>query len=979
MTSTVKSRLLRSGALLPLALLAAQPIAAQTAEPAAPTTQQQPGAEDKVFVGQDGATGWGVPLTDVTPDPSITFGVLPNGMKYAIQQNDTPKDSASIRMAIDFGSIAETDEEQGLAHFIEHMAFNGSKNVPEGEMVSILERNGLAFGADTNASTGFEQTVYKLDLPKTDEKTVDIAMMLMREVAGNLTFDPGAVDRERGVIMGEMRARDSVGLRNVKDQLAFIAPDAPYASRLPIGTTDVLENAPASRLKALWQRYYRPENTTLVVVGDFDVQAMEAEIRERFGDWQGEGPAGAPLNFGSVDLNRATEVEVFTDPDVPYSASISNFRPWESPADTQAERTKSLIDALAIGAFNRRIERIASQPDSVIVGGGMSTNDLRDAALGTSVALTAKDGEWASALTTAEQEVRRAEQYGFTQAELDVQLANMETNFKTAAQQADTRRSPALANAILSTLDDDSFVTTPAYRLQLFEQVRPQLTLEAVNARFNALWDGSADLVRVTSKKPLTQSEQAVLDVYQSAQRAELTPPDDKAAAAFAYDDWGTPGKVVSDTLIEDLGIRQVRFANNVLLNFKKTDFEQNRVRYSVRVAGGQLAFPADEAGLGTFVSSIWPAAGLEAHSQPDLQEILAGKNVGMGLQVADDALVSSGSTTPADLDLQMKLSAAFLLDAGYRPEGDTQWTNIVPVFMGQVRSQPQGIAGLVVPKIVANNDARFGIPDQDVLLQRNLAEAKQVIEPLASSAPIEIAIVGDVDEDKAIAAVAQSFGALPKRELKAPDYSAARQASFAQDLSPRTLTHEGPADQAMLLDFWKTTDDSDYKREIVGSVAARAIDILMRDKLREELGATYGAQVSSSMSDVYKDFGTFSVAATLSPDRLDEAQTAIGEVLAKLRAEPIDDDLLLRARAPVIESIEKSRRENGFWLGVASEAQSRADRLERVREQLDQVKAVTPAEIQQFAQTYLTPNKMLPIRIVSSKLGADGGAAGTQ
>ena len=152
-----------------------------------------------------------------------------------------------------------------------------------------------------------------------------------------------------------------------------------------------------------------------------------------------------------------------------------------------------------------------------------------------------------------------------------------------------------------------------------------------------------------------------------------------------------------------------------------------------------------------------------------------------------------------------------------------------------------------------------------------------------------------------------------------------------------------------------------------------------MRDKLREELGATYGAQVSSSMSDVYKDFGTFSVAATLSPDRLDEAQTAIGEVLAKLRAAPIDDDLLLRARAPVIESIEKSRRENGFWLGVASEAQSRADRLERVREQLDQVKAVTPAEIQQFAQTYLTPNKMLPIRIVSSKLDADDAAAGTQ
>lgn len=961
---TLKARLLRTGALLPLLLAA--PLAAQTAAPAPQAAPAQSSAASQT-------TGWGVAQTDIVPDPSITYGILPNGMKYAIQHNETPKDSASIRMHIDFGSIAESDAEQGLAHFIEHMAFNGSKNVPEGEMVQILERNGLSFGADTNASTGFEQTIYQLDLPKTDEKTIDTAMMLMRETAGNLLFDPAAVDRERGVIMGEMRARDSVGLRNAKDSLGFIAPDAPYASRLPIGTTEVLTNAPAATLKGLYQRYYRPENTTLVVVGDFDVAAMQKEIAQRFGDWQAVGEAGAPLNFGTVDLNRAAAVEVFVDPEVPYTATISTFRPWDNPADTTSERVTSLIDSLAVGAFNRRIERIASAPDSVIVGGGMSANDLRDAALGTSIALTAKDGEWAPALTTAEQELRRAQQYGFTQAELDVQLANMETNFRTAAQQADTRRSPGLANAILSTLDDDSFVTTPAYRLSLFEAAKPALTLEAVNARFNALWDGSAPLVRVTSKQPLTGDQQAVLNVYTAAKQAKVSPPDQSAAAAFAYEDWGTAGTVVSDTMIDDLGIREVTFANNVRLNIKTTDFEKGRVRYNVRVDGGGLAFPRDEAGLDTFISTIWTTAGLEAHSQPDLQEILAGKNVGLGMQVGEDALVSSGATTADDLDLQMKLAAAYFTKAGYRAEADTQWTNIVPVFLAQIMGQPQGVAGLIVPRIVANDDPRFGLPDQATLLSRNLSEAKAVIQPLVDSAPIEIAIVGDVDADAAIKAVADSFGALPERASAEPDYSAARQVNFATDLTPRTLMHNGPADQAMLLDFWKTRDDSDYAQEVIGSVTARAVDILMRDKLREELGATYGANVSSSMSSTFDDYGTFSVSATLAPDRLDEAQTAIGEVLAKLRAAPIDDDLLLRARAPVIENIAKSRRENGFWLGVAAQAQSEADRLDRVREQLATVEAVTPADIQTFVTTYLQPGKMLPIRIVSDKLAGEG------
>lgn len=971
--NSLKFRLLRSSAMMPLLLIAAYPLAAQTPSPAA---VQEIG---EAAVPEGAINGWGVAITDVEPDPAVTFGTLPNGMKYAVLKNETPQGSASIRMHFDFGSIAESDDEQGLAHFIEHMAFNGSTNVPEGEMIEILERNGLAFGPDTNASTGFEQTIYLLDLPKTDDATVDTAMMLMREVAGELSFDPGAVDRERGVILGEMRARDSVGLRNIKDQLGFLAPDAPYASRLPIGTNEVLTGAPAARLKALYQRYYRPENATLVVVGDIDPAAMEAEITQRFGDWQGAGDAGAPLDFGAIDLERPTMVETFIDPDVPYSAEITSMRPWEEPADTRAQRTDDLVESLTIGAFNRRIQRIASSPDSVIVGGGMGANDYQNAALSTSVALTAKDGEWAQALTIAEQEVRRAQQFGFSQAELDVQLANMETNFRTNAEQADTRRSPALAASILSTLSDDSFVTTPAWRLALFEAVKPQLTLDAINAKFNALWDGSAPLVRVTSKEPLTDSQQAVLSVYEAAKQAEVTAPDQSAAAAFAYDDWGTPGQIVSDNRIEDLGIREVRFANNVRLNIKQTDFEQNRVRYNVRLEGGQLAFPQGEDGLATFVSSIWPVAGLEAHNQPDLQEILAGRNVSQGLAVADDALVSSGATTAADLDLQMKLSAAFLLDAGYRAEADTQWRNIVPVFLAQATAQPQGVAGLIAPRIVANGDARFGLPEQEVLLDRNLAEARAVIEPLAETAPIEIAIVGDIDEEAAIAAVAQSFGALPERAAEEPDYSAARQASFAKDLSPVTLMHQGPADQAMLLDYWKTDDDDDYAQEVAASVTARALDILLRDKLREELGATYGAQVGSEMSSIYDGYGTMSVAVTLAPDRIDEVQDAIDEVVASLRDAPIDDDLLLRARAPVLEGIDKSRRENGFWLSVASRAQSEADRLDRVRTQRATVEAVTPADIQRIAQAFLTDDRKLPIRIVSDKLGGEAAAgAGT-
>ena len=198
--------------------------------------------------------GWGVALTDVTPDPSIRYGTLPNGMKYAIKRNAFPKGAAAVRLQFEFGSIGESAEERGLAHFIEHMAFNGSTNVPEGEMVKILERQGLKFGPDTNAMTGFDKTVYMLDLPKADESHLDTAMMLMREVASEVKFDPAAVDRERGVILGERRVRDTYQLHQVIDQIGFQLPGAPYANRLPIGTEAVLKTAPAARIKNLYQR-----------------------------------------------------------------------------------------------------------------------------------------------------------------------------------------------------------------------------------------------------------------------------------------------------------------------------------------------------------------------------------------------------------------------------------------------------------------------------------------------------------------------------------------------------------------------------------------------------------------------------------------------------------------------------------------------------------------------------------------------------
>ena len=913
--------------------------------------------------------GWGVQLTDVTPDPSIRYGTLPNGMKYAIKNNATPKDTASVRFQFAFGSIGENDNEQGLAHFIEHMAFNGSTHVPEGDMVKILERQGLKFGPDTNAQTGFDTTTYMLDLPSTDAEHIDTALFLFREVASELKFDPAAVDRERGVILGEERARDNFQLHQVVDELSFELPDTPYPKRLPIGVDAVLKTASADTIRNLYHRYYRPQNATLVFVGDADPAVVEAKIKKAFADWKPVGPTGTPLPRGKVDLNRPAAFDTFVDPAVATTVNYSVARPWKDPADTLAERHHILVDALATSMFNRRLQKLVNTPGSPLLAAGMATDEQQDAARTTTIQVAAKDGAWKDAINAAEQEVRRATQFGFTASELKTEVTDMSGDLHAAAEQQDTRANSTLANAILTVIGKDKFVTTPKYVAAEFDELAKTVTPGEVNAAIKDLWTGSAPLVHVSAKEDIPTQQLA--KAFNASRAVAVAAPRESAAQAFAYDSFGKTGTVASDKRIADLGVRTVRFANNVRLNIKRTDFEAGKVRFLVRLGDGILDLPKDQPGLAAMMTLTSAAGGLKKHSLEDLKDMLAGKVITVGTSVGDDAFVASGATTPQDLALQMKVSAAYLLDPGFRPEAAGKWTEVVPVIEKQVEAQPEAVAGVKLPILLASGDQRFGMPDAAVLSKRSFDEAKAALAPVIASAPIEITIVGDVDENAVIKAVAASFGALPTRKLSDSVPADVRTASFRADDSPIVLTHDGPQDKAMVESVWPTTDDSNY-REVIGvELLKDVLNLMLTDSVREKLGDSYGVSLSSQMSDTFKGFGYLSAAAVVAPDKTDEVQQAIAEAAAQLRDKPVAADLLARARNPELEKADHQLRDNSYWLAALAKAQSNPERLDRVRQKKAILQSITAADIQKLAQKYLQPGKLQKVRIISSKLAA--------
>lgn len=927
------------------------------------------------------AKAWGYDASDLTPDPAIRFGVLPNGMRYAIRHNETPASTAVMRLMIDVGSTAEAEDERGLAHFIEHMAFNGTTNVPEGEMVKILERMGLAFGADTNAFTSYDQTGYLLDLPNVRGETIDTALYLLRETASEISFAPEAIDRERGVILSELRTRANYAQRNRESLFEFSVPGTRLATRSPIGDRQVIETAPAERFRSFYERYYTPGRTTLVVVGDVDVAAMEAKIIASFGNWRaihGEAPAVA---MGTIDTARADRANVFAHPAIDEVVTAIRFSPFADEPDTRATRREKLTRALAYNIVGRRLGRIARQEDAPFVGASIGRSDVYEMADQSVLNVATRDGEWQRGLAAAEREVRAALRFGFTKAEMAEQLANFTTGYENAVRGDKTRPNDQLADQIIGMAKDGMIVTTPQSQLERFMALRQTINGRTVLKAFRKDF-GTLDkpLIHLSTKVEPANGTDAVRRAFADARKAAVARPKARDAQAFAYQDFGTPGTVVADARIDDLGIRTIRFANNVRLNLKKTDFDTNRVLVSLRIDGGDLLSSRDNPEA-TSLMNIFVRGGLEAHSLDDLYSIFAGRAVSLNFGSGEDYLGGYLATTPDDLALQMQVLTAFTTHPGYRSEAINQYRSYLPNFYARLNATPEAAIGSQIGAILSDNDPRFSLADKAVFEKLTFDDLKASIGDRLQHGAIEIGLVGDFDEDAAIAAVAATFGALPEREAEFRSYDDARSRHFTDNRAPRVLHHKGEADQAIVEFYWPTTDDSDYRQDVRLRLLAELLQIKVTDEIREKLGASYSPVARSFTSSIYPGYGYIQISTNVSTEDVDTVAGAVKQIAAQLSAplpvagmapppSPIAADELARARTPILENIANSIKNNTAWLGIVDAAQSKPARLDRFRNGGTAFGKVSADDLLDLARAYLAPDRAL---LVQSLYDANG------
>jgi zinc protease len=913
-------------------------------------------------------TPWPQAASDLPADPGARFGVLPNGMKYAVMRNATPAHATSLRLRIGSGSLEESDAEQGLAHVLEHMAFKGSTHVAPGDMIKILQRLGLGFGADTNAQTGWTETVYEFDLPRSDHESLDTGLMLMREIASELTLDPKALDSERGVVLSEERLRDTPEYRAQKAQLDLFLHDQLAARRFPIGQVDIIQHAPVSLLRKFYDDNYRPDRATIIAVGDFDPAAMEAEIKAKFGDWRPSATPEPHPDLGTVEPRGAT-VKLVPMPGGSSDVVIAWARPYDASPDTSAKERREVIENLGLAVLNRRFARLARADAPPFLNAQAGFQNLFQSDKIAVVQTTAAPGGWRRALSATDVEVRRLIASGATPAELAREITEMRTQFKAAADGASTRLSPTLAQGLVDSVDEDEVFTAPALDLQLFDQAAKGLTVTEVNDAIRKIFAGAGPLVELVTPETIEGGEATVVKAFADASSAPIAARTADADVAWPYGSFGEPGSVADRKVVSDLGLTTVRYANGVTLTVKPTKFRDDQVLISIRIGQGRLELPRDVA-TPTWASGALIAGGFGKISFEDAQTALAGKVHTAAFAIDDAAFDLTGATRPSDLATELQFLSAYIADPGFRPQAFERLRTAYLAQLPQLDATPGGVFARDSGGLLTDGDKRFAFPSAEQLAATKPDALRTLLSGPLAHDPIEVTIVGDITADQAIVEVAKTLGSLPRRASQsAPPRDALKVAFPSPTAAPLELKHTGRVDQAVGVVAWPMPDFyADMRRSRVDMLTGEVFENRLLDQVRIAEGATYSPETETTLSQTFPDYGYMLAQVEMPPAKLPGFFAAATKIAGAMATGGITPDELVRARAPRVAGLAKSQLTNEYWLADLSGSIAEPRKLDLIRSTFPDYDAVTAADIQAAAKRWLTDDKAWKLEITAGK-----------
>jgi zinc protease len=905
------------------------------------------------------------PLTERIPvDPAVTVATLPNGLRYYIKSNPKPENRGALRLVVNAGSVLESDDQRGLAHFVEHMAFNGTRNFPKLEIVNFMQSIGMRFGPSVNAFTSFDETVYMLEVPTENLEVVDRALLILEDWARDVTFDPAEIEKERGVILEEWRLGRGAQARMQDKQFPVLLGDSRYAERLPIGKPEVIQSFTADRLIQYYKDWYRPDLMAVIAVGDFDKAAIEPLIRKHFESMPARADARPRDNF-AVPAHARTRFAIATDPEArSTSVSVYHTTPAEDETTIGAYR-KQIVEGLFSSMLNARFSEIAQKPNAPFLNAGGGFGRLVRTADASSLSATVRDGGLEAGLEALFTEAERVARFGFTATELDRQKTSVLRRMERLVAEKDNQESGPLASEYSRNYLTREPIPGIVYEQALHNRFVPEITLAEVNALARDFMPDASRVVVVSApdKPGVTIPGEATLaGVMSSAAAKTLTAYEDTVSAAPLLEAPPRPGTVVRVSANEAHGTTEWALSNGARVILKPTTFKQDEVVFSAYSFGGTSLAPDADFMAAETADQVVGAGGLGNFTAVDLRKVLTGKAASVSASIDETTENLSGGGSPKDLLTLFELIHLRFTQPRRDPAIFSVLTDQMKASLANQAAQPEFAFSQALSAALWRDHPRARPMTSERVAEMNLDKSFSFYrDRFADAGDFTFVFVGSFDLPTMRPLVERYIASLP---------ASGRTESW-RDVGMRPATgvverrvNKGiePKSQARLT--FSGTFQYDQAHRVAIRAMAMVLETRLRESLREDLGGTYSVGASASYWKIPVSQYMLSIGFGSAPDRTDALIARVFEEIELLKKDGPTSQQVADVKAAMLRDYETTSRTNGFYLREIAARHRNGENLDDLFGLERFYNGINASMVQEAARQYLDTSNYVKVTL---------------
>ncbi|WP_312343874.1 M16 family metallopeptidase [Chryseobacterium binzhouense] len=902
---------------------------------------------------------------NIPMDPSVRTGTLPNGMKFYIKKNVKPEKKVEMRLAIDAGSILEDEDQQGLAHFMEHMNFNGTKNFPGNKLVDALESIGIKFGQHLNAYTSFDETVYMLPVPLDKPGNLDTGLKVMEDWAFNALLTDKEINKERGVVLEELRLGLGADKRMMDKWLPKMMYNSAYAKRLPIGKKEILEKFNPDVLRRFHKDWYRPDLMALVVVGDINVDEIEQKIRANFGKYK--NPASPrKRNVFEIPNHKETLVSIESDPDATGSSVQFVMKDTENytPDLTVEDFNKSILDNVVTTMINNRYNDMVESNNPPFTFGyvyhGGSWGRTKEAFQG--YAMT-KEGGQLEALKVLLEEVERSNRFGFTASELERAKTELLSGYEESYNNRDKTESGRLIGEYVRNFLEKESIPGISWEYEQYKKELPKITLEQTNNVLKKYVKEDSRVIVITGPKKETikyPAEADVLKVFSDLKMAKIEPYQEKESIKNLVKPFQSTGSIAKTETDSKLGTTTFTLSNGAKVTYKKTDFKDDEIMFSARSLGGTSLLSDSDVLKTQHAFAALTEAGVNGFTQNDVTRYLAGKQVSVNPTISSLFEGFTGRSTKKDFAAMMELLYAYFTGLNNDPASFNAFRTKQSAFLDNMLSNPQFYFMNEHMKYMNQKNPRFTniIPLKEDWDNTDYNKAYNIYkEKFGNAGNFHFYFVGNIDEAELKQLVTQYIASLPTKGTS----TTFKDVGYRQLKGEINKTYKkGKDPKSMVQITYSGEAPYNEKEDLALRALGGVVKIKLTEQLREEAGGVYTTSANGGMGRIPYSSYSFSMQFPCGPENADKlTKIALAELDKIVKKGPEQKDLN-KYKEGELNDYKTRLKENNFWLGQISQPQLDGRDKYGFLNMESAFANLTTADLQNVAKKYLTKEKVI-------------------